>query len=136
MDTILQDLPQVICYIDNILITGANNSDHLNNLAGVLQRLQDHGFRNKLDKCKFMQQSMEYLGHKIDSKWLHPISSRVKAIAKAPKPRNLQEMRSFHGLLNYYGKFIPNLSILIQALNSLLQKGHWWKWTQHCSKAV
>ena len=35
------------CYIDDILVTGPNDSDHLQNLATVLQQLQEHGFRLK-----------------------------------------------------------------------------------------
>ena len=54
MDTILQGIPHVICYIDDILVTGANDSDHLNNLATVLQRLETHGVRMKKAKCEFM----------------------------------------------------------------------------------
>ena len=44
-------------------------------------------------------------------------------------PQNVQELRSFLGLQNYYGKFIPNLASLIQPLNSLLQHDHKLKWS-------
>jgi len=39
------------------------------------------------------------------------------------------------GLLNYYGKFIPNLASLVQPLNNLLQQNRKWKWTTACDKA-
>ena len=42
MDTVLQGIPHGICYIDDILVTGANNADHLRNLASVLQQLQHY----------------------------------------------------------------------------------------------
>ena len=38
-------------------------------------------------------------------------------------------------LLQYYGKFVPNLSTLVGPLNSLLQKNQPWKWTKECEKA-
>ena len=38
MDTILQEIPNFICYIDGILVTGADDQTHLCNLAEVLQR--------------------------------------------------------------------------------------------------
>ena len=47
MDTILQGLPGVMCYIDNILVTGANYAEHLKNLEAVLKRLQQYGLRLK-----------------------------------------------------------------------------------------
>lgn len=37
MDTIFQALPQVICYIDDILITGKTQVEHLANLEATLQ---------------------------------------------------------------------------------------------------
>ena len=50
------------------------------------------------------------------------LPSKVAAIANAPAPTNLQELRSFLGLLNYYGKFIPNLAAtILHPLNALLQ---------------
>ena len=54
---------------------------------------------------------------------------------KAPAPRNVQELRSFLGLLNYYGKFMPNLATILHPLNTLLQHGRKWKWTPECAKA-
>ena len=57
MDTILQDIPHVICYIDDILVTGSNNTEHLQNLTTVFQRLEKHGLRMKKFKCVFLQMS-------------------------------------------------------------------------------
>ncbi len=34
----------------------------------------------------------------------------------APAAKNVQELRSFLGLLNYYGKFVRNLSSLLHPL--------------------
>ena len=68
MDTILQGIPHVICYIDDILITGSNDEEHLHNLASVFERLRQHGFRLKKEKCEFLKDSVEFLGHKIDQK--------------------------------------------------------------------
>ena len=50
MDTMLQGIPHVICYIDDILVTGVNDSEHLSSLAAVLERLERHGFRMKLER--------------------------------------------------------------------------------------
>ena len=132
MDTILQGIPHVICYIDDILVTGSNTAEHLQNLTTVFKRLENHGIRMKKSKCEFLQVSVYYLGHKIDAEGLHAIPSKVDAIVDAPEPQNLQELRSFLGLLNYYGKFIPNLSSLIHPLNSLLQQD---RRSTECSRA-
>ena len=123
MDIILQGIPHTICYIDNILVTGVNNQEHLTNLEEVLQRLMHHGITLKKEKCKFMSESVEYLGHVIDSQGLHVKQDKVDAIVNAPKPRNVTELRAYLGLLNYYGKFIPNLASILQPINNVLKKG-------------
>ena len=135
MDSVLQGLPHVICYIDDILVTGSSDEDHLYNLARVLQRLEKHVFRLKQEKCKFLQPAVEYLGHKIDAEGLHALPSKIEAIVHAPDPCNVQELRSFLGLLNYYGKFIPNLSSLLHPLNSLLQHLRKCDWNAECQEA-
>lgn len=45
MDTILQGLPKVICYLDDILVTGSTDDEHLDNLEKVLQKLKSTASR-------------------------------------------------------------------------------------------
>ena len=133
MDSVLQGIPHVICYLDDILVTGVDDADHRKNLASIFER--QHGFRLKHEKCAFMQESVEYLGHKIDAEGLHALPSKVYAIVNAPEPRNIQELRSFLVLLNYYGKFLPNLSSTVHPLHELLQQSKRWKWSTQCAQA-
>ena len=69
---LLQDIPNVVAYLDNILITGRSDEEHLQNLEAVLTKLEDARLRLKLSKCSFMSVSVEYLGHRIDSQGFHP----------------------------------------------------------------
>ena len=135
MDTILQGLPGVMCYIDDILVTGANDAEHLKNLEAVLKRLQQYGIHLKRSKCRFLCPRVEYLGHLIDSQGLRATKSKVEAIVNAPPPQNVQQLRSFLGLLNYYGKFIPNLASITHPLNALLHNDCKWKWSEECMQA-
>ena len=66
--------------------------------------------------------SVDYLGHRVDATGLHPSDEKLEAVLKAPTPKNLKELRSFLGLINYYGAFIPNLSSFLQPLHTQLQK--------------
>ena len=135
MDTVLQGIPQVICYIDDILVTGKTEAEHLYNLEEVLKRLWEHGVCLKKEKCQFLQDSVEYLGHRIDAQGVHTSEKKLKAIVEAPKPRNVQELRSFLGLLTYYAKFISNLSSILHPLNNLLRANQRWVWTHACKRA-
>ena len=132
MDEILQGIEGTVCYIDDILVTGSTDKEHLQRLEEVLRRLRDNGLRLKPEKCAFFQPSVEYLGHMIDPVGIHPLPSKLEAIVKAPPPKNVQQLRSFLGLLNYYSKFVRNLASLIHPLNQLLQHNVRWKWSAEC----
>ena len=100
-----------------------------------LKRLQQHGLRVKKDKCHFMQPSVEYLGHMVDAAGIRPLPSKLEAIVNAPAPVNVQQLRAFLGLLNYYSKFVANLSTVLNPLNRLLGQNVKWKWTAECDHA-
>ena len=51
MDSVLQGIKRVVCYIDDILVTGRNESEHLRNLEQVFNRLKEHGIWLSKDKC-------------------------------------------------------------------------------------
>ena len=135
MDTILQGMDGVICYLDDILVSGRTEEEHLTNLRKVLERLQEHGIRAKRAKCTFLKTSVQYLGHVIGADGLHATDTKIEAIVNAPSPKNVTELRSYLGLLNYYGRFIPNLASLIHPLNKLLRHNMTWRWTKSCRDA-
>ena len=135
IEQVLQGLPGVQAYLDDILVTGKNDDEHLMNLEQVFMRLKDYGLKIKKKKCEFFKESVHYLGHVINSDGLHTSKEKVNAILAAPVPTNLQQLRSFLGLLNYYGRFLPMLSTVIQPLNHLLSKDTTWKWTPNCDYA-
>ena len=78
----------------------------------------------------FLQPNETFLGHCIDAEGIHHTDDN--AITQAPMPKNVQELRSFLGLINYYGKFISNAATILAPLNDLLRKDADWKWSSKC----
>ena len=72
MESLLHEIPRTIVYLDDILVTGISEGDHLKNLQNVLQNLQYSGLKLKKYKCKYMVSSIPCLGFKIDAQGLHP----------------------------------------------------------------
>ena len=67
-----------------------------------------------------MQSSVENFGYQVTQAGLGTAEGKVKAMLEAPRPKNATELRSFLGMVKYYGRFIQNLATLCQPLNRLL----------------
>ena len=61
--------------------------------------------------------------------------SKVEVTVNALAPRNVAELRSFLGLVNYYAKFLPNVATTLSPL-ALLRKHQKWNWGQSQAKAL
>ena len=128
IEDLLQGIPSTGVLLDNILITGPSTEEHLDNIDKVLRGLSEAGLPLKAVKCQFMKPVLECLGNRVDAEGFHPVEAKVKAIQEAPAPKNPTELKSFPGMLNFCGKFIPNLSSILEPLHSLLRKDVVWKW--------
>ena len=122
MDQLLLGVKFTVCQLDDILISGSSPEEHLQILEEVFGRLQDHGIRLNPARCIFFQPGLEFLGHWIDQHGIRPLPQKMEAIMEASSPTNVTELKSYLGLLNYYGKFLPNLATILHPLHDLLQK--------------
>ena len=132
MDQVLQGIPGTQCYLDDIIVTGKDDKEHLANLEQVLTRLRDYGLRANRQKCEFFKEEISYCGHVINKDGLHMSHDKIEAVLEAPPPENVSQLRAYLGLVNYYHKFLPNLSTVLHPLNALLQTGNQWEWTESC----
>ncbi|XP_065185812.1 uncharacterized protein K02A2.6-like [Sycon ciliatum] len=134
MEQLLAGLSFVVVYLDDIVVSGKTRAEHDENLRLVLDRLASAGLRLNREKCLVAQQSIEFLGHVIDSVGIRPSAEKVDDLVKAPQPKNVPELRSFLGLINYYHKFIENLSSVLAPLYELLSSKSWC-WSDSHQKA-
>ena len=111
-------------------MTGKNDEDHLRNLQKVISICEEKRLSLRRDKCEFMQQDVTFLGYRLDKNGVYPLADKIKAIHDAPTPRNTQELKSFLGLVNFYGMFIPNVSQVLAPLYQLLRQGQRWCWSK------
>ncbi len=128
MEQLLNCILHVGFLLDNILITGITEEEHLTNLEEVLKRLSAAGLRLKVSKCQFIQPSLDCWGHHIGKDGFHPVAAKVRAYKDAPVPTNVTELKSFLGMINFYGKFLSNLASTLEPLHKLLRKDIHWTW--------
>lgn len=135
MDQVLQGLPGVTCYLDDILIA-SDRASHVAVVQKVLDRLRKFGIHVKKTKCAFMTNSVTYLGHQVSAEGLRPTAEKVQAIQELKPPTSVHELRVLLGLVNYYAKFLPDMSTLLAPWYKLLQKDFDFKWCEKCDETL
>ena len=135
MDQMLAGIPGAVAYLDDIIITGGNSAEHLSNLQHVFQRIKEYGFRLNKEKCKFLQDQVEYLGFLVNKEGVHTSPTKVQAILDMPEPSNVSQLRSYLGMVNHYGKFIPKLTERLFPFYRLLRNEVAWQWDARCDEA-
>nr|CAI5824872.1 unnamed protein product [Callosobruchus analis] len=117
-----------IVYVDDILVYSENVTVHLEHLKRVFEIFAEEGMTLKLRKCQFLADQL-FLGHIINSEGVMVDPERIDAIQNFPAPRNLRELRSFLGMVNYDSRFCNHYSNLTAPLLELLRKNHAWEWS-------
>lgn len=82
--------------------TKEEHKEHKEHLKAVLERIRNAGLSLNKSKCKFMRESIELLGMKIEKGIVRLTDERVKTIRNFKEPSFIKELRSFLGLANYW----------------------------------
>jgi hypothetical protein len=126
----------VIVYLDDILIFSKTEEEHLRHLTLVMRRLQQQKLLINLKKSSFMKTNLIYLGFVISSNELKMDPEKVRAIKEWSSPRNIFEVRSFHGIASFYRKFIRNFSGICASMMDTVKKIHKsFHWTEDVDKS-
>jgi hypothetical protein len=89
-----------------------------------------------MKKSSFMKTELVYLGFVISANELRMDPEKVEVIKNWPSPRNIFEVRSFHGLASFYRKFIRNFSGISAAMMDTVKKRHkYLHWMEQAEKS-
>jgi len=135
MESILDGIPGVAVFLDDIRIAGKNINQHFERLECVLKRLSEYKIRINFEKCAFLKDQISYCGYIISKKGILKEPKKIEAVQKMPRPTNITQLRAFIGLVNYYGRFIEHLSNKLYPLNNLLKKNVNFNWSKECEIA-
>ncbi|KHJ91397.1 hypothetical protein OESDEN_08740 [Oesophagostomum dentatum] len=102
MDAMICGLEGVAAYLHNVIFTGCTDVERRQNLEALFKRIQEYGFHIRMEKCNFLMPQIRYLGCLIDKDGRHPDS---EVIRQMPVSKNVQEVRSFLGMVSYYGSW-------------------------------
>ncbi|GBG62323.1 hypothetical protein CBR_g29931 [Chara braunii] len=109
----------VLIYLDDILVYSWTLDEHLEHLRAVLERLRIAKYKANRDKCEFVQQELEYLGHYVTPQGIRPLTDKVQAIQDWPDLKCTTDVRSFLGLASYYMRFVKGFQRIAAPLSRL-----------------
>lgn len=121
MNRVFADVPNVLVYLDDILIFSKTAKEHEEHLQEALELWRKHRLYAKLSKCFFFKDSAHFLGHVVSGQGIHVDPGKIRSISEWPLPQNTAQLRSFLGLTNYFKRFIKDYSIIAAPLNELLK---------------
>ncbi len=121
--SVIANLPGCANSQDDIIVWGTTKEEHDSRLRNVLTQIRASGLKLNPHKCVFGSTSLTFLGHTMSPEGVKPDPSKVEAITQMPPPKSKADLQRFMGMVNYVGKFIPNLSQITAPLRQILKKG-------------
>jgi len=125
----------VVVYFDDILVYSKSIEEHAHHLSQVLHTLLQNELYAKMSKCTWCVDEVVFLGFVVGKFGIKVDESKIKAIKDWPTPKNVSEVRSFHGLAGFYRRFVKDFSTIASPLNNLVKKNVKFEWTKECENA-
>lgn len=116
------DAGEISMYLDDFLIATETVEHHLTILEKTFKLLVANCLELRLDKCRFLQTRLDYLGYTVTSEGIQPTTQGIGTIKTFPVPRNVRDVQSFLGLCSYFRKFVEGFSVIAKPLYDLTKK--------------
>ena len=87
--------------------------EHVQHVDQALAILEQEQFFAKLSKCEFAMREVKFLGHIVGADGVKVDPTKVKVIQEWAVPRTVTELRAILGLCNYFRKFVPAYSYIV-----------------------
>ena len=114
----------------DVIVHAATEEEHDQRFWNVVRVLTSKGLTLNRDKCQFKVTHLEFMGDVLSARGTGPTDVKVKAVVEAREPKNVVEVRSFLGFVNFTARFIPDLSTVSTPLGQLTKNGEPFVWDQ------
>ena len=120
--------------MNDIIVYGKSTEEHDENLRKTLEIIES-GLKLNREKCEFKKDRLTYFGHVLSADGVSPDPEKGQAIRELEAPNNVTELRRVMGMINYLGRFIPNLVTERHPMSDLLKSNSVWTWKPPQQKA-
>ena len=112
--------------MDDMLVYTKTIEHHREVVAQVLDVLRWHKLYLKVENCSFKCLMVEYLGLVLSEGCIEMDPVKIAGVKEWPTPKNVTEVQSFMGFVNFYRRFIPDFSHVASPLHQLTKKDKLW----------
>ena len=92
-------------------------------LRSVFQTLREQKLFANMQKCHFFTNNLVFLGYVVSSARIKVDPSKVDAIESWPIPKSIHDVRSFHGMVSFYRRFIKNFNSVMALITECTKRG-------------
>jgi len=135
MDKIFAGMDGIEVYQDNIYVHGKSKTGHDRTLQLVKEKLKENKFTLNEAKCLIGVNQLCVLGTIVNGKRIIPDPKKTETIKNLPSPKTVKELKSFLGMVEFYGRFIPNLSHIREPLSRLTRKTENFIWSKEAANS-
>jgi len=128
MSIVTKGIAGVKHLIDDIIVCERNRSEHDQRFDALCRRLHSYRVIINEEKSIFGAPAVDFVGHTVSSAGVQPLQSNIDGILKLEIPDTCKNVRSFVGYANFYRKFIPHFSHIVEPLLNLTRKDAEFQW--------
>ncbi len=93
----------------------------LDNTRRVLELIYDDNLKCSGSKCEFLLRRVEVLGHIIHDGKLYAKADKLQGLKDIKIPTTRTEIRSLHGLLSFFRRFVRNFSSKCRPISHMMK---------------
>ena len=121
--------------MDNIIIKSKKVENHLIDLKKLFERLRKYNLKLNPTKCTFGAPVGKLLGFIVSKKGIEIDPTKIKTIRKMSISKIQEDVKSFLGKVNFFDRFIAQLTFTCEILFKLLKKNASMHWNEECQQA-
>ena len=126
MERMLDDEPDlreyVSVYMDDLAILTETFEKHMEVLQKLLATLGRNGMTVQVEKSKFCQREVKFLGYILSQEGIKVRPDKCAAILETPRPRTVREVRKFLGAMGWNRRFIKDFGKRSRPMSDLTKK--------------
>ena len=135
MDMVFGKLEGLSGIADDTFVYGIGEAEHDQRILNVLDTARENNVRFNPDKFQFKVNEASFFGLTWTPEGIRPDENKIKAIRNMPPPKNLAELQSFMGMINYLNRFSPIIAQTSEPVRQLMKKETPFMWQAEHQKA-